>query len=69
LNMGGGYEQYKWNWHFEEKRRYREEGRIIMTFCCKVIVSEAKVFIISRRSSLDDNPITLEFVNGGGCLA
>jgi len=31
-------------------------------------VLEAKVFIISRRSSLDD-PITLEFVNaGGGCL-
>jgi len=30
---------------------------------------EAKVFIISRKSLLDDNPITLEFVNGGGCLA
>jgi hypothetical protein len=38
-------------------------------FCCKVTVLEAKVFIISRRSSLDDDPITLEFVNGrGGCL-
>jgi hypothetical protein len=38
-----------------------------MIFCCKVIVLEAKVFIISRRSSLDD-PITLEFVNTGSCL-
>jgi hypothetical protein len=29
LKMGGGCEQYKWNCHFEKKRRYREEGRII----------------------------------------
>jgi len=33
-----------------------------MTFFCKVIVLEDKVFIISRRSLLDD-PIALEFVN------
>ena len=41
-----------------------------MTFCYKVTVFEAKVFIISQRSSLDDDPITLDFVNGGGlsCL-
>jgi hypothetical protein len=39
-----------------------------MIFFCKVTMLEAKVFIISRRSSLDD-PITLEFVNAGGCLA
>jgi hypothetical protein len=39
-----------------------------MKFCCKVIVLEAEVFIISWRSSLDDL-ITLEFVNAGGCLA
>jgi hypothetical protein len=38
-----------------------------MTFYCNVTVLEAKVFIISGRSSLD-NPITLEFVNVGGCL-
>jgi hypothetical protein len=36
-------------------------------FCCKVIVLDAKVLIISWRSSLDDL-ITLEFVNAGGCL-
>ena len=35
-----------------------------MTFCCNVTTLEAKVFIISRRSSLDD-PITLKFVNAG----
>jgi hypothetical protein len=40
-----------------------------MIFCCKVTMLEAKVFIISRRSSLHDDPITLEFMNGGGCLA
>ena len=35
-----------------------------MIFCCNVIVLKAKVFIISRRSLLDD-PITLKFVNVG----
>ena len=39
-----------------------------MIFCCKVIILEAKVFIMSQRSSLDD-PIALEFVNVEGCLA
>jgi hypothetical protein len=39
-----------------------------MTFCCKVTMLEAKVFIISRRSSLDDL-ITLEFINAGGAVS
>ena len=39
-----------------------------MTFCWKVTVLEAKVLIISRRSSLDD-PITLELVTVVGYRA